>query len=674
MNFIGNITFPVENPILIFAILLLVILLSPIVLRRFKVPHIIGMIVAGIILGPGGFGVLARDSSIELYGTVGMLYIMFLSGVEADIRDFKQNRKVGVVFGLLTAFLPLTLGVASSILVLDMNFKTSLLLASIYASHTLIAYPIVSKYGIVKTRAVSVVIMGTVITNIVSLLIFAVIESSLLGNTSVWHWIQFGLQVMAFSTIVVFGFPLLARKFFKKYIDNITQYIFVMALMLLAAFISQLAGIEGIIGAFLAGIALNRHIPTTSGLMNRIDFVGNAIFIPFFLIGIGMLIDLSVFVRNWDILKVAVLMVVVATAGKYLAAMLTRRAFSLKKYEGNMLFGLSNAQAAATLAVVTVCNREGWLGNDVLYSSIVMVLVTCLVSSLVTERASREIVSQKDKSRTYKTGGRLLIALNNPHTIEGLILLAKMLRNPHSRAPLFALHVVDKQNPDPQAKQNGKDLLGRAAAICASGETVINEIAREDDTIATGIINTCAEQSITDIVMGIGGENIMSALFAIDAASVLRRTHQSVIMARIRQPLGTLKRIVVAVPPQAEYEAGFSRWLYRLANLHRQTRARVVFYASEASLEKINLLNAHSAGTIKYQSNRFSDWQNFLILASYLHPDDLFVCVQARRQSLSYLPEMEQIPSLLSNYFRSNNILIIYPEQYQSNETALPFV
>ena len=287
MNSLNNIRLPIENPTLIFAILLLIILLSPIVLRRLKIPHIIGMITAGILLGPGGLGVLARDGSIELYGTVGMLYIMFLSGVEADIRDFRQNRRAGAAFGLLTALIPLALGVASSLFFLDMNFTISLLLASVYASHTLIAYPIVSKYGIVKTRAVNIAIMGTIITNVLSLLVFAVIESSLRGGESILHWLTFGLEIAAFSAVVVFGIPKLAHSFFKKYTDNVIQYIFVIVLMLLAAFMSQLVGIEGIVGAFLAGIALNRYIPTTSGLMNRIDFVGNAIFIPFFLLAGG---------------------------------------------------------------------------------------------------------------------------------------------------------------------------------------------------------------------------------------------------------------------------------------------------------------------------------------------------------------------------------------------------
>ena len=386
---------------------------------------------------------------------------------------------------------------------------------------------------------------------------------------------------------------------------------------------------------------------------------------------------MSAFVGNWDMLKTAGLMVLVATLGKYLAAGAVRRLFSLKKYEGNMLFGLSNAQAAATLAVVSVCSREGWLSGEVLYCSVVMVLITCLVSSVVTERASHKILAQRDRSRTYKKGGQLLIAISSPLSIERLILLAKMLRNPHSRKPLFALHVVDKQNPDEPARAYGRELLGRVAMAAAGSDTMVKEILREDDTIATGIINACAdEQGITDIVLGMGGigTSIANAMFAIDVASVLRRTHQSVILAKIKQPLNTIKRIVIAVPPQAEYEAGFSRWLYRLANLRRQMQAHLVFYASEPTLEKINLLNARSDEPIKYQSRCFNDWHNFLIFASYLKGEDLFACVLARRDSLSYLPEMERIPSSLSNYFRSNNILIIYPEQYQSNESTLPFV
>jgi Kef-type K+ transport system membrane component KefB len=680
MNTTQFFSLPVENPILIFALLLLVILLSPIVLRRVGVPHIIGMIAAGIVLGPGCLNILARDSSITLYGTVGMLYIMFLSGVEADMRDFRQNRRAGIIFGLLTALIPLAIGVGTALHFLSMDFKTSLLLASIYASHTLIAYPIVSKYGILKSRSVNIAIMGTIITNVLSLLVFAVMQQLLLPSLTTgameWdmllHWLKFAMKIAVFSAIVMVGYPRLARRFFKKYTDNVIQYVFVLALVLLAAFMSQIAEIEGIIGAFLAGIALNRYIPNTSGLMNRIDFVGNAIFIPFFLIGTGMQIDLRALATNHSIWGIAALMTAVAICSKYVAALLTRYAFGLKKHEGWLLFGLSNAQAAATLAVVTLCRNEGLLGDDIFYGSIVMVFVTCFVSSIVTERAARKSSESSGRTPIHR-GSRMLIAVSNPSTIERLLELAKMLRNQRTRVPLYALHVTDKQSPQPSASSLHAAPMHHLLRLASATDTEIKEIEREDDTIATGIVNTSSENNITDIVMGMAGSNITSAMFAIDIPSVLRRTYQGVWLAKLMQPLNTLKRIVITLPPQTEYEAGFGTLLYRLSNLHRQTQAKLVVYANDATLEKVSMLNRKSSLHISMQCKSFSDWHNFIVLATQLKKDDLFVCTLARRDSISYIIDMDGIPSILTNYFRDNNILIVYPEQYQSNETSSSF-
>ncbi|GHT13712.1 sodium:proton antiporter [Bacteroidia bacterium] len=666
-------TLPIENPILIFAILLLIILLSPIMLRRFKIPYIIGMIAAGILLGPNGLDVLALDSSVELYGTVGMLYIMFLSGVEVDIADFRRNKFAIAGFGLFSFAVPMVMGIVSSIFCFNLGILAAVLLGSVYASHTLIAYPIVSRFGVAKTRAVNIAVVGTIVTNTLSLLVFAVVAGVYQGSFSFLYWLRFGFLTISFGLVVLYGFPWIARRFFKKYSDNVTQYVFVMALVLLAAFIGTLIGLEGIIGAFLAGIALNKLVPSTSGLMNRIDFVGNAIFIPFFLIKVGMLVNVRAFISSLDMLKVALIMAAVATFSKYFAALFTRKCFKLKPYEGNLIFGLSNAQAAATIAVMTVCLKEGWLNETIFNGTIMMVLVTCIISTVVVEKATRDILDKKDNNKNYRKGGRLLIAVNNLQRVERLFVLAKMVRNPRSREPLFAIHVIDKQNVDDAERQNSKGILERAATVASGTDTLLKCLAREEDTVATGIVKTCQEQGISDIIMGMGTSNITQAMFTIDVASVLRRTHQGVMLVKLLQPPNTFKRIVVAVPPQAEYEAGFSRWLYRLSNLHKQTQAPIVFYANEATIEKINLLNARSEYHLKIQCHRFDRWDDFLIMASYLHEDDLFTCVLARRDSLSYAAVMEHIPSLLSNYFRDNNILIIYPEQYQSNETKNPF-
>ena len=347
-------TLPLKNPVLLFSLILFIILFAPILLNKLRIPHLIGLIIAGAIIGPNGLNLIARDMSIILFGTVGLQYIMFLAGLEIDLAEFKKNSSKSLVFGMLTFSIPMILGTVVGLYVLHFSTATSVLLASMFASHTLIAYPLVSKLGIAKNRAVTVAVGGTMITDTLALLVLAIIAGMQTGEINQEFWIRLGFSVIIFGLVVMLIFPIIGRWFFKRYDDNISQYIFVLAMVFLGCTLAELAGIEAIIGAFLAGLALNRLIPHTSPLMNRIEFVGNALFIPFFLIGVGMLIDYKAFVKDWDTIQVAGIMTIVAIVGKYLPAYITQKLFGYSRDERRLLFGLSNAQAAATLAAVLV--------------------------------------------------------------------------------------------------------------------------------------------------------------------------------------------------------------------------------------------------------------------------------------------------------------------------------
>ncbi len=311
-----ELSLPLSNPVLIFSVILFIILLAPVILHRLKIPELIGLIIAGALIGPNGLGIMSRDSSIELFGTVGLLYIMFIAGLEIDMADLRKNFGKTLGFGLYTFLIPMIMGTLTGVYWLDFSWPTSILLASMYASHTLITYPIVSKYGITKNKAVSMAIGGTVITCMLALLVLAVIVGMSTGEIDHRFWLKLGISSILFIAIVVIFFPMVGRWFFKRYEDSVGQYIFILALVFLASFLAEAAGLEAIIGAFLAGLALNRLIPNTSALMNRIDFVGNAIFIPFFLIGVGMLVDVRTFAQGWTALWVAIVMCGIATAAK----------------------------------------------------------------------------------------------------------------------------------------------------------------------------------------------------------------------------------------------------------------------------------------------------------------------------------------------------------------------
>ena len=327
------ITLPLTDPVLKFLLILVIILAAPLLLNKLRIPHLLGLIIAGAIIGPNGFNLVLRDSSIILSGTAGLLYIMFLAGLEIDLGDFKKNKWKSLTFGMYTFLVPMALGTLVGLYVLNFSMLTSILLASMFASHTLIAYPIISKLGITKDKAVGITVGGTMITDTLAV-----------GDVDDWFWYRLGAAIILFFAFVMIVFPIVGRWFFKRCEDNVSQYIFVLVMVFLGAYLAELAGLESIIGAFLAGMALNRLIPSTSPLMNRVEFVGNAIFIPFFLIGVGMLIDYRAFFTNWDTIKVGAVMIVVATVAKFGAAWLTQKTFRMSVDQRRGIFGLSNAQ------------------------------------------------------------------------------------------------------------------------------------------------------------------------------------------------------------------------------------------------------------------------------------------------------------------------------------------
>ena len=353
MLLFAGITLPLEDPILKFLLILVIILAAPLLLNKLKIPYLLGLIIAGAVIGPHGLNLVLRDSSIILSGTAGLLYIMFLSGLDMDMSDFRKNGTRSLVFGLYTFCVPLLLGILAGYYILGFSIYSSILLAGLFASQTLIAYPIVSKLGIARDKAVTIAVGGTVITDTLALLLLTVIVGMVTGNTDDMFWYRLGISVVLCIAFIMLLFPLIGHWFFKHCSDNISQYIFVLVMVFLGAYLAHLAGLEPIIGAFLAGLALNRLIPRTSPLMNRIEFVGNAIFIPFFLIGVGMLIDYRAFFRDWESIKVAAVMIVLITAAKYIAIKGVRENDeSTEHQDEHILIPVSNEESVRELVTL----------------------------------------------------------------------------------------------------------------------------------------------------------------------------------------------------------------------------------------------------------------------------------------------------------------------------------
>ncbi len=671
-----NIHFPVTDPTWIFFLVLIIILFAPMILGRLRIPHIIGMILAGVVVGKYGFNILERDSSFELFGKVGLYYIMFLAGLEMDMDDFKKNRTKGLVFGLFTFLIPMGLGIWSSMSMLDYGFLTSVLLASMYASHTLIAYPVISRYGLSRQRTVSITIGGTAVTVVLALMVLAVIGGMYKGeDVGGMFWILLVAKVVLLFALIIFFMPRLSRWFFRKYEDAVMQFVFVLAMVFLGGGLMELVGMEGILGAFLAGLVLNRFVPHVSPLMNRLEFVGNALFIPYFLIGVGMIIDVRCLFTEGEALKVAVVMTVVATLSKWLAAWITQKIYGMKKVERSLIFGLSNAQAAATLAAVLIGhgiimdNGERLLNDDVLNGTVVMILFTCIISSVATERAARRMVTQENLIEDNEGGKgkeqeRILIPVANPETIEGLVGMALMMRHPKQKDPLVALSVINDNNASETKELLGKRNLERTAMVAAAADASVKTVLRYDLNIAQGIIHTQKEYSVTDIVIGLHRKtSLMDTFFGTMTENLLKGTHRQIMIAKLLLPVNTLRRIVVAVPDKAEYEKGFLKWVTQLCRVGKQLGCRVHFFATEDTSKHLRAVTKRQEADTYTEFSLLEDWDDLLILTGQVNFDHLFVVVSSRKGSISYQTSFERLPSQVSRYFANNSLLIVYPDQ-----------
>ncbi len=671
-----DLTLPLTNPVIIFALVLFIILFAPILFAKIRVPHIIGLIIAGVIVGPHGLNLLKRDTSIVLFGTVGLLYIMFLAGLEIDVAEFKKNKKKILVFGMATFLLPLVCGTLASYYILGYGFLSSLLLASMFSTHTLVAYPIASKYGVIRNRAVAMAVGGTMITDTVALLLLAAIAGMAKEQVSSAFWIQLGVSAIIFVGIVLFLFPIIIRWFFKRFDDSISQYIFVLGMVFLASFLAEAAGIEAIIGAFFSGLVLNSFVPHNSALMNRINFVGNALFIPFFLISVGMLVDVKVLVKGWGAAKVAGVIIVVALITKYLAALITQKTFRLTPAEGRMLFGLSTSHAAATLAIILVGYNIiigetpaglpiRLLDEDVLNGTILLILVSCGVGSFVTERAANELALEETEMPDQNEGennGKILISLAYPEITTDLVDFGLLLRPNKSSKPLLGLHVINDES-EAQSSAQGKKILEKAVLHAAASENILTPLLRYDSSISNGIVYTFKEQQVTDMVIGLHKGADQKIFFGEVTENIVKRIHETIYIYRPAQPFNTLKGMLVVAPPDAETEPGFVHWVLKVAHLAVEAGMKINFYGADRTLSEIENILSKSNRGLQVNYTTFGNWDDFLIFARELNPNDLFIIISSRKGNESYIPQLNKLPYYLSNYFSKHSFIILYPGQ-----------
>jgi Kef-type K+ transport system membrane component KefB len=671
-----KIIFPLQDPVPIFTIVLFIILLAPILLRKLRIPSIIGLILAGMAIGDHGFNIIAKGS-IDLFGKAGLLYIMFLAGLELDIAEFKKNTYKSLVFGFFTFAIPLSFGFVLCYYILQFTWLASLLVSSMFATHTLVAYPLASRMGITKNEAVTVTVGGTIITDTAVLLILAVIAGSAQGSLNQEFWIRLGLSFLVFSMFILFGYPFIGRWFFKKIKDDqTTHFIFVLALVFLAAFLAQLAGVEGIIGAFLAGLALNQLIPHTSALMNRIEFTGNAIFIPFFLISVGMIVDLRVLLNGPQALYIAAALTLMALITKWIAAWLTQKIFHYSADQRRLIFGLSTSHAAATIAVILIGYNMKIIDENVLNGTIILILITCMTGSFVTANAGKRLaISEISKEpEVINLHERILIPVNDPDKTEGLIDFSVMIYDDRERTPIYLLNVVQDEEDVKRKVMMGNKSMERAIKHAANTETRVQLLTRVDLNMVNGVARAIKELVISDVVvewdeksMSNPTEFIFSRLFGTASNNILDSTWETVYVCKLINPLNTTDKIVLVMTKNAEYEIGFSHWVKKNVKLAKQLNARILVCSTIESCKAFQkeLKNLRLQADISFR--QFEDVEDFLVLSREVKDDDLIVVVSARKGTLSWHSYMDSIPNKLDKHFHNNNFILIYPEQKQSD-------
>ncbi|MDE5930109.1 MAG: cation:proton antiporter [Muribaculaceae bacterium] len=666
----------VTQPVPIFFIVLVIILCAPLLLNKLKIPHIIGMIVAGVVIGPYGFNVLDNDSSFAIFGQVGLLYLMFLAGLEIDMYHLKLNLRRGLLFGLLTLTVPLVLGIISSIYLLKLDLLTSMLLGAMYASHTLIAYPVAARFGITKRPEVLIAVVGTIIAVIGALLVLAATVN--IKREGAFYPSEILLligRLVLWCLSVLYLYPRLTRLFFKKYPDKVMQYVYVLAMVFLAAWTAQLIGLEAVLGAFFAGLVLNRYVPAASPLMSSIEFVGNALFIPYFLISVGMMINVRV-ITDTGTLAVAGVMLAVALVSKWIPAYAVQRINGFSSSGRNVLFGLTTAHTAVALAVVTLGYNLHMFDSRILNSTVLVILVTCAIAPVLTSASAPKLKiamleneEGADSMLRRNRHNNTLIPIANPITAQSLVEMALLMKNTRGRHDIYALHVrTDNSSASKAVSENS---LSEACKTGAAVDVEINTLERYDLNIVTGILNAIEEREITEVILGMHRRiSVIDSFFGNKVEQLLRATNRMIIISRCFIPANTVTRIVVWVPKDAQYESGFSRWVRALARLTRQVGCRIIFCCSGDIQPLVRGVLYQENYDIRCEFRTVEGWDDFILLGNRILDDDLFVIIGARANSVSYASDMADMPAFLQRYFSRNNLMVIYPEQFGA-EVAL---
>jgi Kef-type K+ transport system membrane component KefB/mannitol/fructose-specific phosphotransferase system IIA component (Ntr-type) len=659
--------YPFIDPVLIFACMMFMLALVPIIADWLKAPRIVFYILGGVLVGPEVLNYLHRDATMTLLGTVGLIYLIFLAGLQLDLNKFIKYKYQSLSFGFLTFLLPFGIGVGAGFL-LGYSLFTSLLLASLFASHTLVAYPIISRLGIAKNRAMTTSVGGIIVTDPGALLVLAVVVGAHSGDISATFWLMLTVSVAAYLAIIYFVIPVVGQWFFRNSKSGgAVEYGFVLAILFLCAWLAEVAGLEPIIGAFLAGLALNRLIPEKSVLMNRTKFIGEALFIPFFLLSVGMLVDISAFFTDFRTWVVAGTMIAAVNLGKGGAAYLARYIFKFSKYESWTVFGLTVPQAAATLAVTLIAYDIGLFDDYILNGTIMMILITCLIGPYIVEKFGKEVALAEDREPYDPSDApkRILVPLANPETSDALMDIAFMVRDANTDEPVYPLTVARDGSGVESQVARGEKMLSHAVIHAASNETPVVPVTRIDFNVSKGISRAIDELRISNVVIGWNGEtSTRQKIFGSILDRLLEEADEMVMVCKVEAPVNTFERVVVAIPPLAALETGFGDAIRALKLMAEQIGGDMVIVSTDEREEYVR----KRVQRVKPDTPlTFSTIHSWIELPGWIEnnrgENDLFVMISARGGSLSWRPGLDRLPRVLSQRYPKLSFITVYPSE-----------
>ncbi len=675
MNLQDLLALPFTDPVLIFALVMVLMLISPFLSKRLRLPSTVGLILAGMLVGPSVTGLLERDSTINLLGTVGLLYLIFTAGVSLDLNQFQKLRGRSMFFGLTSVGIPFALAYAGGNWILGFDMNPILLLGAIVGSHTLLAYPLANKLGIGRNPAVTVTVGGTIVTDFISLMVLGFVIAAVRDpDIDLAFWGAFLGSIAVFMVAAVLVIPRLARWFFQTVTgETEADYVFVLAILFVTAYLAKLAGLAPIIGAFISGLLLNRLVPDTSPLMNRIQFMGNALFIPFFLISVGMLVDVNVMtsLEVWKLALVFITMVVIGKGGAaWIAGLILR--FDIRQIA--VMAGLSIPQAAATLAVTLIGFEIGLFDTLVVNAVVIMILVTCLIGPWLVDHYGRRLAIQEQDTviQTDRMPQRILVPLANPTTAENLMDISFAIRDTRSREPVFPLTVV-RDGPDVQrAVAVSENMLAHSVIYAAGADIPVNPITRVDQNIASGITRAVKERLISTVIIGWNGERTtVDHIFGSVLDQLLDQVRRMLWVCKVDTPIKTVRRIYFAIPPFATLEPGFMDALRSVMTLTSQIGAELTIIGIEERMARIRRCVGATPDALKCGYIEMALWTDIpSVIESRLTEDDLFILQSAREGTLSWRPGLDRLPGEFTSRYPTRRFIAVYPSE--SDSTAVP--